>query len=112
MQYARKTRLYSSPIVDERNVRFLPRFSLMIHGSTFPVRLLREPHGRIHRPGAAVRWRQGIGPSRGRWCRLARLLFTQGTVGLVRQARERFGRGGTRALGRDGRGWCLGRSTG
>jgi hypothetical protein len=69
-------------------------------------------HGRVHRPGAVVRGRHEIGSSRRRWSRLAGLLFTQGTVGLVRQALECFGLGGTLALGRDGLGWCLGRSTG
>src|SRR5262245_26000828 len=66
-------------------------------------------HRRIHRPGAAVRERHGIGPWRRRWRRLPDLLCTQRTVRLVRQALERFGLGGTLALGLDGRGWRGGR---
>ena len=69
-------------------------------------------HRGVHGPGAVVRWGYGIGPSRRRWSCLASLWFTQGTMGLVRQARARFGCGGTRALGRDGRGWRLGCSSG
>jgi hypothetical protein len=44
-----------------------------------------------------------------RWRSLPSLLFTQRTVRLLRQALERFGLGGTFALGLDGRGWRGGR---
>src|SRR5215470_12141188 len=66
-------------------------------------------HRRIHRPGAAVRERHGIRPSRRRLRGLPDLWFTQCTVRLVRQALERFGLGGALALGLDGRGWRGGR---
>src|SRR5207245_10865371 len=54
--------------------------------------------------GTAVRERHGIGPSRRRWSSRGDLLFTQHTVRLVRQALERFGLGGTLALGLSCRG--------
>src|SRR5215510_14982901 len=66
-------------------------------------------HRRIHRPGAAVRKRHGIGPSRRRWRSRPDLLFTQRTVRLVRQALERFGLGGALSLGLDGGGGRGGR---
>jgi hypothetical protein len=62
-------------------------------------------HRGVHGTGAAVRWWHGSGLSRRRWRSLAGLSLTQGTVGLVRQARERFGRGGMRALGLRCHGW-------
>src|SRR5262249_19787755 len=62
-------------------------------------------HRRIHRPGAAVRARHGIGPDRRRWMGLPGLLFTQHTVRLLRQAFERFGLGRTLAFGLDRHGW-------
>src|SRR5207249_4997924 len=62
-------------------------------------------HRRIHRPGAAVRGRHGIGPDRRRWIGLPGLLFTQHTVRLVRQALECFGLGRTLAFGLDRHGW-------
>ena len=49
--------------------------------------------------GAAVRWGHGSGPERRRWRARSGRLLTQGTMGLVREARERFGLGGTLALG-------------
>ena len=87
------------------------------HGPPLPTALGTrgvgaKVQGGVHRPGVAGRGRQGLGPSRRRWSRRARLLVTQGPGGLVRQALERFGLGGTLALGRDGLGWCLGSSTG
>ena len=54
----------------------------------------------------------GSRPSRRRWSPCPDLLLTQGTVGLVCQAREWFGLGGTLTLRSDGLGWCLGSSTG
>src|SRR5256885_5379176 len=62
-------------------------------------------HRRLHRPGAAVRERQGIGPDRRRWIGLPGLLVTQHTVRLVGQALERFGLGRTLALGLGRHGW-------
>ena len=56
-------------------------------------------HRGVHGTGAAVRWGHGSGPSRRRWRARSGRLLTQGTMGLVRAARERFGLGGTRALG-------------
>src|SRR5262244_4606766 len=58
----------------------------------------------IHGTRAAVRGGYRIGPDRRWWLSLPGLLFTHRTVRLVRQARERFGLGGTLGLGRDGRG--------
>src|SRR5215475_5157942 len=56
--------------------------------------------GRGHRLGWHWRWRLGM----------CGFLLTQGTRGLVRQARKRFGLGGALAARRDGLGWlCLGR---
>src|SRR5262249_6647105 len=52
-------------------------------------------HRSIHGTRAAVRGGHRIGPDRRRWMGLPGLLFTQRTVRLVRQARERFGLGGT-----------------
>ena len=69
-------------------------------------------HRGVHGTGAAVRRRYGSRPSRRRWSPCLDLLLTQGTVGLVRQAREWFGLGGTLTLRSDGLGWCLGSSTG
>ena len=54
--------------------------------------------------GTAVRERHGIGPLRRCWNSLVDLLVTQPTVRLVRQALERFGLGGTLALGLSCRG--------
>ena len=62
-------------------------------------------HRRIHRPGAAVRARHGIGPDRRRWMGLPGLWFTQHTVRLLRQAFERFGLGRTLAFGLGRHGW-------
>src|SRR5262245_34842874 len=66
-------------------------------------------HRGVHGTRAAVRWRHGGGPWRGRWRRLARLALTQGTGRLVRQTLERFGLGRMRALGLDGGAWRGGR---
>src|SRR4029453_14463637 len=40
-------------------------------------------HRGVHRPGAAVRARHGIGPDRRRWIGLPGRLFTQHTVRLI-----------------------------
>src|SRR5262245_51893352 len=69
-------------------------------------------HRGVHGTGAAVRWGYGIRPSRRRWRPCPDLLLTQGTMGLARQARERFGLGGTLMLRPDGLGWSLGSSIG
>jgi hypothetical protein len=58
----------------------------------------KVPRG-VHRPGAAVRGGQRIGPSRRRWSRFAGLLVTQRTGRLVRQARKWVRLGGAFALG-------------
>ena len=56
--------------------------------------------------------RQGIGPWRRSWSIFRGLLFTQGTVGFVRQTRERFGLTGAFALRLDGLGGYLVSDTG
>ena len=68
--------------------------------------------GGVDRTGAPVRrghWGRRL--CRG-WSPCSDLLLTQGTVGLVRQARERFRLCGTLTLRPDGLGWCLESSTG
>src|SRR5882672_1774847 len=62
-------------------------------------------HRGVHGTGASVRWVHGIGPSRRCWSSLAGLLFTQHTERPLREVLERFGLGGTLALGLDGRDW-------
>ena len=69
-------------------------------------------HRGVHGTRASVRWRYGSRPSRRRWSPCPDLLLPQGTVGLVRQARERFGLGGRLTLRPDGLGWYPGSSTG
>src|SRR5215813_13250403 len=69
-----------------------------------------EVPGGVHRAGTAVGWGHRLG-WHWRW-RLGMCGFvrTQGTRGLVRQARKRFGVGGALAARRAGLGWlCLGR---
>src|SRR5919108_2975729 len=68
--------------------------------------------GGVDRTGTPVRRGHGGRPSRRRWSSCSDLLLTQGTVGLVRQARERFRLCGTLTLRPDGLGWCLESSTG
>jgi hypothetical protein len=58
----------------------------------------------VHGTGASVRWGYGIRPSRRCWSFFPDRLLTQRTVGLLRQACERFGFGGTLALRPDGLG--------
>src|SRR5262249_812307 len=69
-------------------------------------------HRGVHGTRPSVRWGYGIRPSRRGWSPCPDLLLTQGTVGLARQARERFGLGGRLTLRPDGLGWCLGSFTG
>src|SRR5262245_12279337 len=69
-------------------------------------------HGGIDSTGAAMGERHGIGPWRRSWSIFRGLLFTQGTVGFVRQTRERFGLTGAFALRLDGLGGYLVSDTG
>src|SRR5262245_49128325 len=62
-------------------------------------------HRGVHRSGAAVRARHGLGPDRRRWMGFPGLLVTQHTVRLVRQPLKRFGLVSTLALGRGRHGW-------
>ena len=71
-----------------------------------------EMHRGVNGTGTAVGGRHGIGPYRRCWGTLSGRLLTQGTVGLVRQACERFRFTGASAFGLDGLGWCLERSIG
>ena len=68
--------------------------------------------GGIDSTGAAMGERHGIGPWRRNWSIFRGLLFTQGTVGCVRQTRERFGLTGAFALRLDGLGGYLVSDTG
>jgi len=59
-------------------------------------------HGGIDSTGAAMGERHGIGSWRRSWSIFRGLLFTQGTVGVLRQTRERFGLTGAFALRLEG----------
>jgi hypothetical protein len=48
-------------------------------------------HRGVHGTRTSVRWRHGIGRHRTRWCEMRGTSFTQGTMGLFRQALKRFG---------------------
>jgi hypothetical protein len=62
-------------------------------------------HRGVRSTGASVRWGYGLRPLRRRWSPFPDLLLTQCTVGLVRQARKRFGLGGTCARELRCHGW-------
>jgi hypothetical protein len=64
-----------------------------------------EVHGGIDRPGASVRFRHRSRPSRRRWRGVRGVLFTQRTVGLLRQSSKGFGLAGASTLGLGGHGW-------
>ena len=61
--------------------------------------------GRVDFTGTPVRRGHGVRPRRRRHFGLHGVALTQGAMGLVRQALERFGLIGAGALRRDGRGW-------
>jgi hypothetical protein len=64
----------------------------------------KVPRG-VHGTGTSVRWGHGSGRHRRRWFAMRGISFTQGTMGLFRQALKRLGLVGAVALGLSWHGW-------
>ncbi len=82
-----------------------PQVAKLQPATIVTIAVRTKVHGRVDLTRASVRRGHGVRPRGRRHFGLHGVSLTQGAMGLLRQALERFGLVGAGALGLDGRGW-------